>query len=179
MSHRSTIWMILLLAVLAVSACTVQPTVPATPTVTPIPTFTATPDPCQPPALQESIAETDRLMREFDDGSLLAQNTPRDLLLDPISDLQRIRRAAEDQEIPACLYDLKSYQLAHMNTVIDILIGFLKEADAEAVNEAAAQARQLHDQYTIEMARLLGVTLVAPAIETGTPAPEGTGTPAP
>ena len=179
MTHRSLLAGLLLAAVLTMTACTVQPALPATPTVTPIPTFTATPDPCSPPELQKHIAEADRLMREFDDGSLLAQNTPRDLLLDPISELQRIRRAAEDQEIPACLYDLKSYQLAHMNTVIEILIGFLKEADPEAVNQAAAQARQLHDQYTIEMARLLGVTLVAPEIATGTPAPDVTGTPAP
>jgi hypothetical protein len=114
-------------------------------------------------------------MREFDDASLLAQNTPRELILTPIADLQRIRRAAEDQQIPVCLYDLKSYQLAHMNSVIDILIGFLKEVDAEAVNQAAAQARQLHDQYTLEMARLLGVTLVAPVLST----PAATLTPAP
>jgi hypothetical protein len=178
-------WSILALALaLALAACA-GPTPPpptAVPTAapTPIPPPTATPDPCAPENLQASIVPVDRLMREFDDASLLAQNTPQELLLTPISDLQRIRREAEDQEIPLCLLDLKSYQVAHMNTVIDVLIGFLKGVDADLINQGSAQARQLHDQYTIELARLLGITLVPADTETpaeGTALPEATSTP--
>ncbi len=175
----------LALAALALAACATPTPVPATaaPTAppTPIPPPTSTPDPCAPENLQASIVPVDRLMREFDDASLLAQNTPLgDLLLPAIADLQRIRRDAEDQEIPLCLLDLKSYQVAHMNTVIDVLIGFLNGADQELINQASAQARQLHDQYTLELARLLGITLVPADTETpaeGTPLPEATATP--
>jgi len=177
--------LILLAAALMLAACAAPTPAPPTavPTAppTPVPPPTATPDPCAPENLQEAIIPVDRLMREFDDASLLAQNTPLgDLLLPAIADLQRIRRDAEDQEIPLCLLDLKSYQVAHMNTVIDVLIGFLNGADQELINQASAQARQLHDEYTIELARLLGITLVPMASETpaeGTALPEATATP--
>jgi hypothetical protein len=58
-------------------------------------------------------------MREFDDASLLASNTPLDQFNPTIANLQRIRRDAEDLRVPACLTTLKQYQLAHMNTVIN------------------------------------------------------------
>jgi len=176
--------LILLAAALMLAACAAPTPAPPTavPTAppTPVPPPTATPDPCAPENLQEAIIPVDRLMREFDDASLLAQNTPQELLLTPISDLQRIRREAEDQEIALCLLDLKSYQVAHMNSVIDVLIGFLKGADADLINQGSAQARQLHDQYTLELARLLGITLVPMASETpaeGTALPQATAAP--
>ena len=61
--------------------------------------------------------------------------------------------------------DLKKLQLAHMNVVIQVLMGFMNTTDAagvEQINAAIAQARTLHGQYDIEMARLLGITLAAP-----------------
>ena len=87
-----------------------------------------------------------------------------------ITDMQRIRREAEDQAFPACLETLKRHQLAHMNSVIDTLIAFVSGADADTLNQGMAAARDEYDQYTFEMARLLGVTLV-PATEASTPAP--------
>ncbi len=112
-------------------------------------------------------------MREFDDASLLASNTPLDQLNPSIADLQRIRREAEDQGTPACLSTLKQYQLAHMNTVINTMLGFLSNADAETLNQSIALARQQHDQYTLELATLLGLTIVAAP----TAAPVGETTP--
>ena len=181
----------LALAMLALTACA-APT-PAPPTVTPapspLPPPTATPDPCAPENLQASIVPVDRLMREFDDAAYLAENTPvGEMLLATIPDLLRIRRAAEDQEIPLCLLDLKSYQVAHMNTVIDVVVflnkggqqGSISEENQDLINQASEQARQLRDKYTIEMARLLGITLVPIASETpaeGTALPEATAAP--
>jgi hypothetical protein len=100
-------------------------------------------------------------MREFDDASLLAANTARDQLRPAISELQRIRRAAEDLQVPPCLGTLKKVQLAHMNLVIATLTAFMGGADQASVNEGIGRARQLHDQYTLEIARLLGITVVA------------------
>lgn len=102
-----------------------------------------------------------KLMREFDDASLLASNTPLDQLNPTIANLQRIRRDAEDLHVPACLTTLKQYQLAHMNTVINTMLGFLSGSDSEALNQSIALARQQHDQYTLELASLLGITVVA------------------
>ena len=116
-------------------------------------------------------------MREFDDAALLASNTPLEQLNPTISDLQRIRRDVEDLRVPACLTTLKQYQLAHMNTVINTMLGFLSGTDTETLNQGIALARQQHDQYTLELANLLGVTVVAAPPENIIP--EDTATPTP
>lgn len=115
-------------------------------------------------------------MREFDDASILASNLPREQLSDSIAGLQRIRREAEDEEIPPCLTDLQNYQVDHMNTVIDTLVAFLGGADTESLERGIALARDQHDQYTLELARLLGVTIV-PATATVIAPPAGTAAP--
>lgn len=124
------------------------------------PDVTATPDVCVPPVIEGEIQKVNRLMREFDDASVLAANTPKEELRVAIADLQRIRREAEDQEVPACLVDLKKYQVAHMNTVINTLIGFMGGAEQETVNQGIASARKQHDSYSLEMLRLMGMTVV-------------------
>ena len=118
---------------------------------------TSTPDPCSVENLSESIKVVNDLMREFDDRSQLSANLSREKLPELISDMQRIRRAAEDQVTPPCLSTLKAYQIAHMNTVINTLIAFLGGAPAETLTEGINRAGQEHDFYTLEVARLLGI----------------------
>jgi hypothetical protein len=108
-------------------------------------------------------------MREFDDASVLASHLPREQLSASIQELQRIRREAEDEEIPACLTNLKAYQVAHMNSVITTLVAFLGGNDTKTLEQGIAVARQQHDQYAIELARVLGLTVVpatAPVLNT-------------
>jgi hypothetical protein len=104
-------------------------------------------------------------MREFDDGSSLAASVPTDQLTPVISDLQRIRRDAEDQPTPPCLATLKSHQISHMNLVIGTLINLIQYANGavgkDVIDQGIALARQEHDNYTIELARVLGLTPVA------------------
>lgn len=136
------------------------------------PVFTSTPDLCSPENLPAEVAKINKLTREFDDYSALASNTPQSQLIQIIPDLQRVLRDAEDQTVPACLNNLKKIQLSHMSIVVQTLMGFMNTTDAagvEQINAAIAQARNLHGQYDLEMARLLGITLVAPP--TLTPAP--------
>jgi hypothetical protein len=61
-----------------------------------------------------------------------------------------------------------------MNTVINTLVAFMGGADQAAVDQGIALARDQHDQYTLELARLLGLT-VEPAstiiVPTQTPGP--------
>jgi hypothetical protein len=143
------------------------------PTAVP-PTITLTPDPCAPENLNAEVQKVHKYMREFDDASSLAASRPREQLADAIADLQRIRREAEDQPTPPCLADLRTYQISHMNTVINTLIAFLGGSDQKTVDQGIALARQQHDQYTLELARLLGLTvepatIISPATETPTP----------
>ena len=144
---------------LVVSACANQkPTiVESSPTIGPTAIPTSTPDPCSVENLSESIKVVNDLMREFDDMSKLATNLSREKLPEMISEMQRVRRAAEDHEVPACLSTLKVHQLAHMNTVINTLIAFLGGAQPEMLTEGISRAGQEHDLYTLEVARLLGI----------------------
>jgi len=166
-----------ILMVLLVSACggnesadaTAIPTLPAT----------LTPDPCADANLPGEVAKLNALMREFDDYATLASNTPQAQLVVVVPELQRVLRAAEDQPVPVCLEGLKELQIKHMTIVVQTLLAFMGSSDASLVSTGIAQARDLHAQYDIEMARLLGVTLTIstpaptsePAQPTATPMP--------
>jgi hypothetical protein len=136
----------------------------------------ATPDPCSSGQIEAEVQKVHRHMREFDDASILASNLPREQLTDPIAGLQKIRREAEDEQVPACLTSLKKYQVDHMNSVINTLLAFMSGTDPKTLEKGVSVARQQHDQYTLELARLLGLTIVpatVPVIST----PNATGTP--
>lgn len=142
-------------------------------TATP-PPATDTPDPCAPENLEAEVQKIHAYMREFDDASTLAASRPSGELAASIEDLQRIRREAEDQPTPACLATLKTYQVSHMNSVINTLIAFMGGADQTAVDQGIALARDQHDRYTLELARLLGITVepassILPPAQTPTP----------
>jgi hypothetical protein len=136
----------------------------------------STPDPCSTDQIEAEVQKVHSHMREFDDASVLASKLPRDQVPGSVADLQRIRREAEDEEIPACLTNLKKYQVDHMNSVINTLLAFIDGSDTKTLEQGIGIARQQHDQYTLELARLLGLTVVpatVPVLQT----PAGTGTP--
>jgi hypothetical protein len=136
---------------------------------------TATLDPCARPQIEEEVQKVHKHMREFDDASALASSVPRDQLSTSIIELQRIRREAEDERIPGCLTELREIQVQHMNTVISTLLAFMKgNVDEQTLNQAISLARQQHDEYTLELARLLGLTVVPATLP---PAPSATATP--
>lgn len=145
-----------------------------TATATSVSATTNTPDPCAPENIGDEVQKVHKYMREFDDASSLAASRPREQLADAISELQKIRRAAEDQPIAPCLGDLKTYQISHMNSVINTLIAFMGGSDQAVVDQGIALARQQHDLYTIELARVLGLT-----IEPANATPAATETPKP
>jgi hypothetical protein len=120
---------------------------------------TDTPDPCASENIKAEVQKVHSHMREFDDASTLAASRPKQELSTSVADLQRIRREAEDQPAPACLATLKNYQISHMNSVINTLVAFMGGADQSTVDQGIALARDQHDKYTIELARLLGITV--------------------
>jgi len=154
------------------------------------PIVSTTPDPCLSPQIEAEVQKVQKHMREFDDASTLASNVPQAQLSDSIADLQRIRREADDEPVPACLTDLKTYQINHMNSVINTLLVFMRSSDPQAIDcvniesnteeegvcQNIAMARQQHDQYLVELARLLGLTVV-PETEAAISTPTETPTP--
>jgi hypothetical protein len=138
---------------------------------------TETADPCSMPQLETEVQEVHSHMREFDDASALASSMPREQLSSSIADLQRIRREAEDELIPGCLTKLREIQVQHMNTVIETLLAFMRGIEQQTLEQGIALARQQHDQYLLEYARVVGLTVVpatfppAPSETPATPAP--------
>ncbi len=66
---------------------------------------------------------------------------------------------AEDSQIPTCLGALKTHQLNHMNLMIQTLIALVGGASQEELNAGLENARKEHDLYSLEIVRLLGITL--------------------
>jgi hypothetical protein len=154
------------LFLLITAACGSQPVTTEPETLT---TNTNADDPCSSATLPTTVQGLNDLMREFDNASQLASTTPAQQLPDVISNLQRIRRETEDSQIPACLGDLKTHQLNHMNLMIQTLIASVGGASQEELKAGLENARKEHDLYSLEIVRLLGITL-AP-ITTTAPAP--------
>jgi hypothetical protein len=129
-----------------------------------LPASTSTADSCSSANLPNEIKKVHDLTREFDDYATLTSSLPQAQVAQFIPNMQEILRRAEDQQIPACLKKLKEFQLSHMTVVVQTLLAFLSVKDAagaEQVNAGIAQARQLRQQYDVERARLLGITLAA------------------
>jgi len=144
------------LFLLITSACGSQPIATEPEALT---TNTTADDPCSSENLPTTVQGLNDLMREFDNASQLASSTPAQQLPDVISNLQRIRREAEDSQIPTCLGDLKTHQLNHMNLMIQTLIASVGGASQEELNAGLENARKEHDLYSLEIVRLLGITL--------------------
>jgi hypothetical protein len=143
------------------------------PAITATPSPSATPDACSAKNLPATITPMNNLMRQFDDYATLAVNTPQSQLVQVIPPLQAILRAAEDQAVPSCLSDIKGYQLQYMNTTIQTLLAFESNAKSDVLTAGRAQAHQFHNQYTIGLARMLGLTVVvAPTVTAGAQAPK-------
>ncbi|MCZ2121953.1 MAG: hypothetical protein LC108_06795 [Anaerolineales bacterium] len=150
---------------LFLAACGNSTTATATATNTSIPVTvppTATADPCAPQNIKAEVSQTHQFTRAFDDAYQLAAILPRDQLAPQVSKLQDIRRAAEDHPVPVCLTRLKQLQILQMNTAINVFLAFINNADNEAVNQGVALTRQQHDNYLLELAKLIGATVVAP-----------------
>ncbi len=165
----------LMIGLLAAAAC--GPAAPI-PTTTPLssPTAPFQADPCNPAKVGETVKPLNDLVRQFDDYAALASNVRQSALLQVIPPMQAVRRAAEDQAAPACLEELKQSALLYMDATLQTLVSFQASASANAIATGIIQARQYHNQYTLELARLLGVTPSAPAQATR-PAPTPAATP--
>jgi hypothetical protein len=174
---KNMVLFIMLFSVVLLNACSGAAPQTATATaVAAVVTASPTIDPCLPQYARLLAQRVHSHMREFDDASTLAASLGVDKLPSAIAELQRIRRSAQDEPVPSCLGQLKDLQVGHMNMVIDTMLGMLNGAKPEALQTGIINARKLHDAYTLELANVLGVTIVAKP--TNVPGAAGTETPA-
>jgi signal transduction histidine kinase len=128
-------------------------------------------DRCSPTHLTVEIVTVNKLTDEFDRYSSRAFKSAQSQLIRIIPQLQRVLREAQDQDVPACLQNLKELQTAHMNAMIQVLIYLHGQPMSAAspdpnvaayVNAAIAETRDLHEKYDVELSRLLDTALVPP-----------------
>ncbi len=171
MKHTRTIFVSLLLAAVLLSACGTAGSGQA---------GGPTPDLCSPTNIKILARQVNDLTQQFDDEYALAATVPQSQVAAHIAVLQAIRRAAQEQNVPSCLAQLKALQVSQMNTVIATMLAFLAGGDQNSLAQGIGIARQQHDQYTLEMARLLNVTptiITPPPTQAVTPSPATTGAP--
>lgn len=180
---KKTLYLYFLFCALILSACGPSAPQPAADAAQPAPfealaAPTQTIDPCLPEYKRMLAQRVHNHMREFDDASTLAAALTTTQLPGAIADLQRIRRAAQDEPVPsACLGKLKDLQVAHMNMVIDTLLALLNGAQAADLQTGIKNARDLHNAYTLELAVVLDLTVVVPPTATAAPTLSITPTP--
>lgn len=88
------------------------------PTNSPFPTGTL--NACSSANIPSQVEQLHAITREFDDTFGLAQTLRLEDAVPLVQDMQRIKRNAEDQIVPACLAKLKEYQLLYMNSGIEV-----------------------------------------------------------
>ena len=135
---------------------------------------TATLDACAAGTVRPEVERMHALMLEFYDASALASQTPPDKLILVIPSLQEIRRRTDAAKVSECLKTLKELEVSHMNTVINTMLAFMSNADAELLVQGVIQARLLNEEYRKEKARLLGEEYVPPPTQAYTPTASGT-----
>jgi len=123
-----------------------------------------TPDPCSPGNMADTLQPNLIMMQRFDDAATLVSNTPREQLVDPITNLQAVRRDALAEAVPDCLADLHLVRIAYMNQVIEVSMAFLNgSVTHEEINAGLEGSRQLRLLYEQELESLWGSTPAAEA----------------
>ena len=134
---------------------------------------TPTPDPCLPESLPASVLPLNEHMRQFDNLAALASNIVQSQVTLVLPPMQDILNEAQARSAPACLANLKRLELSYMDATLSTLSTFLTpDPDPAAITAGILQARTFHDQYELELARLLGMTPVSPTTPSAsTPTP--------
>lgn len=108
------------------------------------------------PSCEETTADyidqIDDLVSRWNDAVAIADTTPRGVLATPISNLQEIRRDAEDLEPPLCgdvhtaALDTKLALIAYMEQGINLYLEFAADADAD-LGPAVREYDNLHTLF--------------------------------
>lgn len=155
---------VLISAFLVLSACSTAPAPTPAPSHTPTTPATPTPDLCSPDNLRLVVKPVNDLMLQFDDYAAIASRSDKSSLPLILPNMQTIRRIAQNRDVPPCLTTLHRHQLTYMDTVISTLLEFQKPSPAAAaIATSITGAQYFHQEYALELARVLGVTLTPPA----------------
>ena len=104
---------------------------------------------------EQFIQDFDAIMSEWTDAEMVAQSTPRVSLPPVVSELQEIRRRADNELTPPdCAADLKPKILEFMDATIDLYLAFMANESDGAVSEKMQAADAALNGYSFDMAAL-------------------------
>ncbi|MCD6356920.1 MAG: SH3 domain-containing protein [Anaerolineaceae bacterium] len=123
--------------------------------VPPTPAPTATPDPCAPENLVETVKGVQDLVNAFQDTAYVANFTPLTELVSPIMELQAIRRELQKLDVPPCEEAIKSAAINYMNSTINYLAFFMGGEVQENVDAGIQNSQVLWQVVLGEFSKLL------------------------
>lgn len=103
---------------------------------------------------QPYLAAMQPVMREFQDASTLANQTPRASLPAQIANLQAIQRKAEALEVPACTRPIQDAMVAGMAATVNGYLAFLAQHPEAEVQAAFTTSSQQFQLATEEMKKI-------------------------
>jgi len=119
-------------------------------------TLSSPEDRCALANVPNEVARVTRLMKRFDDASVLAQATPKEQLAVVILEMQKFQSEAEELEVPACLAKLQEEQLNFMQTVTAVMTNFLSGMPGKQLQQQIMFSRNTRTNYEVELGKLLG-----------------------
>jgi len=107
--------------------------------------------PCGTSKVNKAIDDMSTVAEEFDDAFAVANSTARMSLSGPISEMQNVKRNADDIVVPVCLENAKQLLVGGMQTSIDGFIAFLGQEPDDVVTSYFVDAGQQLAIATDEM----------------------------
>ena len=111
--------------------------------IPPTPMPTATPDPCASENLLEEVEKVQDLVNAFQDVAYLANFTPQTELVEPILEMQSVRRDLQKLSVPPCEEAIKTASLNYMNSTINYLAFFMGGETKENVDAGIQNSQVL------------------------------------
>lgn len=157
--------LVVILALLAGCGPTPTPTVTPLPTATPEPTITVTPVPTETPVptprptcteLSTSfVTNVENLLRRWDDADQVAGATPRMSLAGPVSDLQALKREAENLEVLDCAKPVKVYLVNYMDSTVSAYLDFMTCTSGDTCDLLVRMSLELASDEKVSLDRAL------------------------
>ena len=100
------------------------------------------------------LAQTEVVVREWDDAAKVAGQTPRMALAVQIANLQDVRRRTQDIPTPACAQEVKGHLITTMDASIDAYVSFLGQQSESQVAAHFSTANKAMADYATTLTRL-------------------------
>lgn len=107
---------------------------------------------------EEFLAQIEPLARKWDDANKLAGQTPRMQLAIQISNLQSVRREAQDLKPPECAKPVQDALVGSMDSTIQAYLDFLAQKSDSAIADSFKRANEQMTAFGTAIATVRGVT---------------------